>query len=377
MVHLNQEWEVRSLDDLDPQGLLLVAKFFNEQFPGVFYPECTPELFKWKLGPSNPAGRGFLTVAICNGLVIGTASGTRKVLSESGKTFEAIEIGDTFTHPDFRKSGKCITPNNLEENNDKYFSVSVFGRLVSETISRAQKNGIKFIYGTPNENSKPPYLKRLNFSEIDEGKISSNLIITTRYKPIQKVMLFQKIFESVAKIYTHTYAFLVLGKNSIHEIHQDEFLSKLNHEYFKTNSYTDKVHLVRDAQILQHRYVMHPSYRYQYFQVTIKGINKGILITTIVRRSTGVTTFVVSDWLFSDQKVEKRLVLFISMLRPHILKAETVSFWERGGYSKITKLSLGIIKHKKISLISRDFRDIHGVKESEFGSFPMGWSDNG
>jgi hypothetical protein len=90
-----------------------------------------------------------------------------------------------------------------------------------------------------------------------------------------------------------------------------------------------------------------------------------------------VTTFVVSDWLFLDQKVEKRLVLFISMLRPHILKAETVSFWERGGYSKITKLFLGIIKHKKVSLISKDFRDIHGVKQSEFGSFPMGWSDNG
>jgi hypothetical protein len=377
MVHLNQEWEVRSLDDLDPQGLLLVAKFFNEQFPGVFYPECTPELFNWKLGSSNPAGRGFLTVAICNGLVVGTTSGTRKVLSEKGNTFEAIEIGDTFTHPDFRKSGKCISPNNLEENNDKYFSVSVFGRLVSETISRAQKSGVKFIYSTPNENSKPPYIKRFDFNEISDGKISSNLIITKRYKPIQKMQLIQIIFSFITKIYTHTRAYFVLGKNSIHEIHQDEFLSNLNQEYFKTNAYSDKVHLVRDKQILQHRYVLHPSHKYRYFQVKIKGVSKGILITTVVRRSSGVTTLVVSDWLFSDQKVEKRLALFISKLLPHILNAETISFWEREGYSKMTKLLLGIIKHKKVSLISKDFRNLSGIEKSEFGNFPIGWSDNG
>ena len=377
MVHLNQEWEVRSLDDLDPQGLQLVAKFFNEQFPGVFYPECTPELFEWKLGSSNPAGRGFLTVAICNGLVIGTASGTRKVLSEKGKKFEAIEIGDTFTHPDFRKSGKCISPSSLAKNNDKYLSVSVFGRLVSETISRAQKSGIEFIYSTPNENSKPPYVKRFNFNEIGGGKISSNLIITRRYKPIQKMQVIQIIFSFITKIYTHTHTYLVLGKNSIHEIHQDEFLSNLNQEYFKTNTYSDKIHLVRDTQILRHRYVLHPSHKYRYFQVTVKGVNIGTLITTVICRSSGVTTFVVSDWLFLDRKVEKRVALFISKLLPHILKAETISFWEREGYSKITKLLLGIIKHKEVSLISKDFRNLKGIEKSEFGSFPIGWSDNG
>ena len=135
---LNQDWEVRSLDDLESNGLQLVSDFFNEQFPGVFYPKCTPEIFKWKLGSGNPAGAGFLTVAINNGLVIGVASGTRKILQENDELFNAIEIGDTFTHPDFRKNGKCITSMSQNASNDKYFTVSVFGRLVSETISRAQ-----------------------------------------------------------------------------------------------------------------------------------------------------------------------------------------------------------------------------------------------
>lgn len=377
MIHLNQEWEVRSMDDLDPQGLQLVANFFNEQFPGVFYPRCTPELFEWKLGPNNPAGRGFLTVAICNGLVIGTTSGTRKVLKENGKTLDAIEIGDTFTHPDFRKSGRCITPSRLTENDQNYLSVSVFGRLVSETIFRAQNSGVKFVYGTPNENSKPPYLKRLNFSSIDNRKISSNLIVTARYQPIQKIRLFQNIYEFIAKTYTRIHAYLVLGENSLHEISQDDFLSNLNQNYISNDHDLNKVYLVQDSGSLQHRYTMHPNHLYQYFQVSIKGINKGVLITTLVRRPSGARTCVVSDWLFSDQKVEKRLSLFISKLRPYVPTAETISFWELGGYSRITKLLLGIIEYKKVSLISNDLRGIYSNKKSEFGKFPMGWSDNG
>ena len=105
---LNQDWEVKSLDDLNPSELQLVADFFNEHFPGVFYPKCTPDLFIWKLGSSNPAGQGFLTVAMSNGLVVGTASGTRKILIENNKIIEALEIGDTFTHPDFRKKGNVL-----------------------------------------------------------------------------------------------------------------------------------------------------------------------------------------------------------------------------------------------------------------------------
>ena len=132
------DWEVKSLDDLNPGDLQLVSNFFNEQFPGVFYPECTPEIFKWKLGPSNPAGQGFLSVAMSNGLVIGAASGTKKIIIEDGKLISAIEIGDTFTHPDFRKKGKCITPPSDSAVEGEYFAISVFGRLVSETIMRSR-----------------------------------------------------------------------------------------------------------------------------------------------------------------------------------------------------------------------------------------------
>ena len=238
---LNQDWEVRSLDDLESNGLQLVSDFFNEQFPGVFYPQCTPEIFKWKLGLGNPAGAGFLTVAINNGLVIGVASGTRKILTENNETFCAIEIGDTFTHPNFRKNGKCITPMSQNASDDKYFTVSVFGRLVSETISRAQSSGVGFIYGTPNENSKPPYLKRLNFTEIDHGNIYSNVIITPRFVPLQKIRWVLRFSDSLIRLFVRALSYAVLGRNSIDEISDTEFLENIKQEYYCTEYLSNKI----------------------------------------------------------------------------------------------------------------------------------------
>ncbi len=262
---LNQDWEVRSLDDLDPTALQLVSDFFNEHFPGVFYPKCTPDIFTWKLGSNNPAGRGFLTVAMSNGLVVGTASGTRKVLIENNKLIEAIEIGDTFTHPNFRKSGKCITPLHPDTNEDKYFTVSIFGRLVSETITRALLNGIDFVYGTPNENSKPPYLKRLKFNEIDHGKIYSKVAITPEFAQLRRIRWILKLTQSFTLLITHIISFLVLGKNSVREISSNEFLEIYKEEIFISKDKTNRIYLMNNHRVLHHRYVSHPNHKYRFF----------------------------------------------------------------------------------------------------------------
>lgn len=374
---LNQDWEVRSLDDLDPGALQLVSDFFNEHFPGVFYPKCTPDIFTWKLGSSNPAGRGFLTVAMSNGLVVGTASGTRKVLIENNKLLEAIEIGDTFTHPNFRKNGKCMTPLHPDADEDKYFTVSIFGRLVSETITRAQLNGIDFVYGTPNENSKPPYLKRLKFNEIDQGKIYSKVVITPEFAPLHRIRWILKLTQTFTQLLTHILSFLILGKNSVREISNDEFLEIYKEEMTISKHKTNRIYLVNNYQVLYHRYVSHPNHKYRFFQINVKGFNKGVLISTDVLRPSGVNSFVVSDWLFSDEKTQKRLPLFISKLRSYNQKSETISFWELGQSMKVTNLFLGIITRKKISVIAKDYRVSDAGYAPEFGDFHIGWSDNG
>ena len=146
---------------------------------------------------------------------------------------------------------------------------------------------------------------------------------------------------------------------------------------FFTNNLPDKIYLVNNDRVLQHRYVSHPNYHYRFFQIIVKGENKGILIATEVLRSSGISSFVVSDWLFSDQEIEKRRSLFISKLHPHNRHCETISFWEYGQTFNITDIFLGILRRKRVSLISIDFRIIGADKSAEFGDFRMGWSDNG
>ena len=90
-----------------------------------------------------------------------------------------------------------------------------------------------------------------------------------------------------------------------------------------------------------------------------------------------MSSFVVSDWLFSDRKTEKRIALLISKLRSHNQESETISFWDFGVPSKITKFYLGVILHKRVSVISKDSRTTGAVNSTEFGDFRMGWSDNG
>jgi hypothetical protein len=238
-------------------------------------------------------------------------------------------------------------------------------------------SGVCFIYGTPNENSKPPYLKRLNFTEIDQGNIYSNVIITPRFVPLQKIRCALSFLNLLIQLFIWALSYIVLGRNSIHEISDKEFLANFTQEYYSTEYLPDKIYLVRNPQILQHRYAMHPSYRYRFFQVTVKGETKGVLIATEVLRPSGVSSFVVSDWLFSDRKVEKKLALFISKLRSHTKECGTISFWDFGVPSKMTKLYLGIIMHKRVSVISKDSRITSANKSAEFGDFRMGWSDNG
>ena len=373
----DQDWEVKSLDDLNPGDLQLVSDFFNEQFPGVFYPECTPEIFKWKLGPSNPAGQGFLSVAMSNGLVVGAASGTKKIIVEDEKLISAIEIGDTFTHPDFRKKGKCITPPSDSAVEGEYFEISVFGRLVSETIMRARAEGVTYIYGTPNGNSKPPYLKRLKFSEIDKGKIISNVILTSKMKSLRKVRWVLASLEFFSQLSSHILRYSIFHKNSIQEITKEEFLMFSLQECNLIQYEPGKVFLVNNTEVLKHRYVNHPSHQYRYFQIEIGGVKKGVLITCEVIRSSGLRSFVVSDWLISDKRIEKRLSLFISKLRSYSKQSETISFWEHGGSTRLTNLLLGVFKRRNISVISKDFRETSDFKLSEFGDFRIGWSDNG
>lgn len=105
------------------------------------------EYFIWKL-TNNPVQEGFAYVADCKGQVVGTTTITPKKLSIRGALVHGAEIGDTFTHVDFQHRG-------------------IFTSLVNVSREEAIAKDLKFIYGTPNNNSLPGYQKKCNFKIID------------------------------------------------------------------------------------------------------------------------------------------------------------------------------------------------------------------
>lgn len=356
-------WEVVVLDDLDPLALNLVSEFFNENFPGVFSGNCKPEIFQWKLGDSNPAGRGFLTVAMANGRVIGTTSATAKKITDGDKIVVALEIGDTFTHPDWRKKGICITSSQHLPHQDEYFRKSVFGRLVLETIYRANLNGYSFIYGTPNSNSYPPYMKRLQFQEINQNTIFNQLNIGKSYGNSKSLLNLYGKMQYISKNITNR-----LTKNSIKITELTEEDIKL---FLKKDSSPEKSGMVMksDLEWIKHRYMSHPINKYRFFKVDIGQVIEGVVVATALIRPSGYRTLLISEFWSEQKNFSGYVKKILLLLQKDYSKVQVLSFWS--------------ISNKKPSLFSRNIKLIalnlkkEEVQESLFREFHLGWSDNG
>ena len=105
--HCNSQenlWRVKSINSLDLNSLLKVELFFKTHFPNVFDTDKIGEVLKWKIGPDNPAGQGYAHVAVNESdEVIGVATATKRKVIYTPGTVMGVEVGDTFTAPNYRK----------------------------------------------------------------------------------------------------------------------------------------------------------------------------------------------------------------------------------------------------------------------------------
>lgn len=102
--------------------------------------ERTAELFRWK-HVDNPFGRSLGLVAEDGGQIVGLRTFMRwDLVTPDGETLRCARAVDTATHPDHQGKG-------------------IFRRLTEEAVEVAREDGIAMIFNTPNEKSKPGYLK--------------------------------------------------------------------------------------------------------------------------------------------------------------------------------------------------------------------------
>lgn len=97
------------------------------------------EYWSWK-HRSNPFGASPVLVAEANGRLVGLRVFMRWAWEREGKEVRAVRAVDTATHPDWRGRG-------------------IFTRLTLALVEKMGAEGVSFVFNTPNELSRPGYLK--------------------------------------------------------------------------------------------------------------------------------------------------------------------------------------------------------------------------
>ena len=99
----------------------------------------TEDTWRWK-HEDNPFGPSPVLLAEDEGQIIGVRAMMRWQFEMGGKTYKAVRAVDTATHPDHQGKG-------------------IFKKLTLDLIEQLKEEGCDFIFNTPNEKSKPGYLK--------------------------------------------------------------------------------------------------------------------------------------------------------------------------------------------------------------------------
>jgi hypothetical protein len=146
------------------------------------------DYYKWKI-LNNPHGLGHIYLEIKENLVTGSASITPKKLSISGKQLLGAEIGDTFTHPDYRKLG-------------------IFSRGVKKCTEYAISVGAHVIYGTPNEQSLPGYQTKLGYPPCPYAKVKY-MHKYFRVDPLENAFRKKLARKCLSKLLSHAYFYFL------------------------------------------------------------------------------------------------------------------------------------------------------------------------
>jgi GNAT superfamily N-acetyltransferase len=99
----------------------------------------TRAFWSWK-HLASPFGRSYLLVAESGGRIVGLRAFMRWTWWSSGQPVLAVRAVDTVTHPDWRGRG-------------------IFTRLTLDMVERVRSEGVAFVFNTPNQRSRPGYMK--------------------------------------------------------------------------------------------------------------------------------------------------------------------------------------------------------------------------
>jgi hypothetical protein len=165
----DKTWTTKTFHPVSLETSNLIAHFIEKE--KLVNDQNREAFFAWKLSRNN-FGLSIASIAtpLTSSETVSTCSITPKLFWLNGALVFCGQIGDTYTANEFQRRG-------------------IFGDLVNSARSSAYHNGIEIIYGLPNEQSFPGYIKKLGFREIDSFSLSKYTSVLPSNKKFMNIVL--------------------------------------------------------------------------------------------------------------------------------------------------------------------------------------------
>lgn len=232
--------------------------------------------FEWK-HRQNPFGASPAWVATDGGRVVGFRTFLRWQFERGSQAVEAVRAVDTATHPDYQGQG-------------------IFSRLTRHALDELAEVGVAFVFNTPNERSRPGYLK-LGWELVRRLPVAA--------RPRSPLALFR-----LARARTPAEKWSsssVTGTAASEALADEEAVTRLLHRTRSPRSVPGEIRTRRSPRYLRWRYGFPPLH---YRVVTAPGgLDEGLLVFRLRRRG-AATEAALCELLVpgDDPAVIRRLV---------------------------------------------------------------------
>jgi hypothetical protein len=318
-------------------------------------PVWSVEYFQWKLGTRNPAGAGYISLAMLDGNVVGVVSLTKKRVWFNGQQLIGGEVGDAYTSARVRRGVQPHSLSAVDADPASFINRSIFGRLAAEVRERAEAEGVKIIYGTPNANAYPGWTKRLgyfNFQDYDNRSFTRPTwrMLIKRYPtfyPAHPIIRFCE--NTLVAVHAALCRFrndsLVLALQPINEIQIE-----LDELWVRVKPDTG-FSLVRDSAYWVHRYIDHPLAKYSIFSIRRHGFLVGIAAIRLASITNRKPVLSIVEWMLEDNIPFDFLLSQIIDACKH-WEIDSFNFWaeSNGKEAKASRYSL-FVKRGRIPII--------------------------
>lgn len=374
---MNSTWVSVHGDDL--QLMDKAVAFLQGEFcPSDADPVWSVEYFLWKLGPNNPAGAGYVSLAVLDDKVVGIVSLTKKRLLLNGKPVAGGEVGDTYTSARVRRGVQPSVPSTLDPDPSSFVNRSIFGRLASDARARAEADGIRVIYGTPNANAYPGWTKRLGYFDFQAYDNQSFSRPTWRMfiKRYPGLALARSVIRASENALISIHAALSRAANGglVFGLQppDEEEIEALWERIKPSEGFS----LVRDGAYWRHRYLEHPLAGYFLFGVRRQGALVGVVAIRLAAIAGAKPVLSIVEWM-TEENVPFGFLLTQTLDACKSWEIDSFNFWinSAGQEAKAARQSL-FVRRGRVPIIFADTlegREVGAMKNSVF--FYLGSSD--